>query len=138
MELKKRISSSKNPSESPQKIGYIEEKDGKFYEGILEMKTYDQTQPGQVFITYEGEVTLTNGKDIIPGVIWIETSIYQQVDDISDPALEKEVVVKFNDRLFKGNTEIEMEKGMDQSTLSFSYFGKLYYDDTLKEKDITE
>lgn len=88
--------------EALKKFGYIEEKEGKFYEGVLELKSYTQENPGETRIIYRGEVYELEDRYAKEGITWIEVSRYLKVDNIEDPPLQKEVIVKFKDRLYMG------------------------------------
>ena len=137
IDIEKVIYSSYNYAESPILIGYVEEKDEVVYEGELERKSYTYEKPGAIRIIYEGILYLSDERDIQPGIYWIEIKLKQIVEDIDDPPMEKEVVIKFEDRFYKGNLEIDLAKGSIYGN-EFYYYGKLYYDDSLGEEDITE
>lgn len=137
IDIEKVIYSPFNYSESPILVGYVEERDGLLYEGELERKSYTYEKPGAIRIIYEGILYLSDERDIQPGIYWIEIKLKQIVEDIDDPPMEKEVVIKFEDRFYKGNLEIDLAKGSIYGN-EFYYYGKLYYDDSLGEEDITE
>lgn len=124
--------------EAPDKIGYVEEKDGKLYEGTLEKKSFTQFEPGKANIKYVGNVYETNDQNIEPGVIWIEMSIEQEIEDINNPPLQKDAVVRFYGRFYKGTLDLELSEELDIDNKIGLYSGKLYYDDTLTDSDRTD
>lgn len=124
--------------EAPDKIGYVEEKDGKLYEGTLEKKSFYQDKPGEVRIEYLGEVYEVDDQNIEPGIIWIETSIYQEIEDINNPPFQKDAVVEFKGRLYKGTLDLELDKEVNIDNQKALYYGILYYDDTLEDSDRTD
>lgn len=137
IDIEKVIYSPYNYEDSPILLGYVEEKDGVLYEGELERKSYTYENPGEIRIIYEGILYLSDEKDIQTGSYWMETKIKQIVDYIDDPPMEKEVVIKFMDRFYKGTLEVDFARGNVDGN-KFYYYGKLYYDDTLEEEDITK
>ena len=124
--------------EAPDKIGYVEEKDGKLYEGTLEKKSFTQLEPGKATIEYVGNVYETDEQDTESGIIWIEMSIDQEIEDINNPPLQKDVVVKFYGRLYKGTLDLELGEEIDIDNKIGLYSGRLYYDDTLTDSDRTD
>jgi len=124
--------------ESPIRIGYIEEKDGQFYEGVIERKSYTSDKPGQTRISYEGEMFQLDTTEVEPGFTWIEISCQLDVDNPDDPPLQKEAIIKFKDRLYKGTMDLELGKEIDFGRKKAFYFGKLFYDKNLVDSDITE
>ena len=137
IDIEKVIYSPFNYSESPILVGYVEERDGLVYEGELERKSYTSEKPGEIRIIYEGILYPSDKEDIQPGVYWMETSMKQIVDNIDDPPMEKEVVIKFMDRFYRGTLEVDFARGNVEGN-KFYYYGKLHYDNTLEEEDITK
>ena len=124
--------------EALKKFGYIEEKEGKFYEGVLELKSYTQENPGETRIIYRGEGYELEDRYVKEGITWIEVSRYLKVDNIDDPPLQKEVIVKYKDRLYKGTMDLELGKEIDLGNKKVAYYGALYYDENLVDSDITD
>lgn len=137
IDIEKVIYSSYNYEESPILVGYVEERDEGLYEGELERKSYTSESPGEIKIIYEGILYFSDKEDIQSGVYWMETSMKQIVDNIDDPPMEKEIVIKFMDRFYKGTLEVDFARGNVEGN-KFYYYGKLHYDNTLEEEDITK
>lgn len=137
IDIEKVIYSSYNYEESPILVEYVEERDGLLYEGELERKSYTSENPGSIRIIYEGILYPSDKKDIQPGIYWMEIELKQIVENIDDPPMEKEVVIKFMDRFYKGTLEVDFARGNVEGN-KFYYYGKLYYGSTLDEEDITK